>query len=106
MDWLNAERKKDADLDAAYVQTLAQYASFFHNSVAGPQIMADLKKMLDRPTYRPGRSNDEVLWREGRRSVYLDIVSAIGAGIEAIESLSSERPTHAEGVGSTGDPLE
>jgi hypothetical protein len=95
------------EMDREALQVLAQYASFFQNSHDGQRILADLKKSLDRPTYRPGRSTDEVIWREGRRSVYLDIVAAVGAGIEAIETLATELPAQAEGVGSVaGDPLD
>lgn len=94
------------ELDTQRLKTLGAYASFFHNSESGPAILADLKKSLDQPTYRPGRDTNEVIWREGRRSVYLDIVAAVGAGVEAIESFRSEPQSVADGVGPAGEPLD
>lgn len=70
---------------------LTAYASFFHNTESGRLILADLKKNLDRPTFRPGMNPNETLWLEGRRSVYLDIVASVGAGIEAIENVGRKR---------------
>lgn len=106
MDEQEKQEQALEELEKARLKMLGRYASFFHNSEAGPQILADLKKSLDQPTYRPGRSSDEVIWREGRRSVYLDIVAAVGAGIEAIETQMSEPQTVAEGVGPAGEPLD
>ena len=101
---ISLEHSQPEDEQSEFVQTLVQYASFFHNSIAGRLVLEDLKKVLDRPSYKPGRSTEEMVWREGRRSVYLDIVMAVSAGIEAIESQTGEQTTHAEGV--PGDPLE
>lgn len=83
---MNDEPQKD-EADERHLKTLEAYASFFHNSDSGPKILADLKKNLDRPTYRPGMSRDDMLWLEGRRSVYLDIVAAVGAGVEVLENV-------------------
>lgn len=87
---MSDEVEKDP-LDDEHLKTLAAYASFFHNTPSGRAILADLKKSLDRETYRPGGNTNDTIWLEGRRSVYLDIVAAIGAGIEAIESAGRKR---------------
>lgn len=102
------EQEKELErMERDRLQILGAYASFFQNTADGQRILVDLKKSLDQPTYRPGRSTDEVIWREGRRSVYLDIVAAVGVGVEAIETLSTELPAQAEGVPSVaGDPLD
>lgn len=84
----------DETKDAAEEQRLAgltAYASFFHNTESGRLILADLKKNLDRPTFRSGMNPNETLWLEGRRSVYLDIIAAVGAGVEAIENVGRKR---------------
>lgn len=77
--------------DDEHLKCLEAYASFFHNTDSGRRILADLKKNLDRPTFRPGMNTDDTLWLEGRRSVYLDIVAAVGAGVEAIENVGRKR---------------
>lgn len=78
------------------VNRLADYASFFHNSGEGQRILGYLKESLDGPTYRPGMDPQESAYRAGRRSVYLDIVAAVGEGIEVIEAMQVERPTVGE----------
>jgi hypothetical protein len=103
---MDEQEKELEEMEYERLKMLSRYTSFFHNSESGPNILADLKKSLDQPSYRPGRSTDEVIWREGRRSVYLDIISAVGEGMKVIESLGSEPQTQAEGVGHAGDPLD
>lgn len=88
--------KKPKNQDEEFVQSLAAYASFFHNSEAGPRILADLKKSLDGPSFRPGMDALTTAWNEGRRSVYLQIVAAVGAGVEAIESAGAQPETETE----------
>lgn len=88
--------KKPKNRDEEMVLTLQAYASFFHNSESGPRILADLKKALDGPSFRPGMDALTTAWLEGRRSVYLLIVAAVGAGVEAIESAGAQPETETE----------
>lgn len=94
----------DETADEKALKSLEAYASFFHNTESGRLILADLKHQLDRPVYRPGMSKDDTLWLEGRRSVYLDIVAAVGAGIEVIENVGRKREPSLAPV--LDDPLD
>jgi hypothetical protein len=87
---MSDEVKKD-EADDEVARIFSAYASFFHNTPSGREILADLKKSLDGPTYRPGMSVNDTIWLEGRRSVYLSIVASVGEGIERIESAGRKR---------------
>lgn len=64
------------------MKRLVDYASFFQNSIEGPRILRYLRDALDGSSYRPGQDALETAYRAGRRSVYLDIVAAVGEGEE------------------------
>jgi hypothetical protein len=79
-------KKPKLDERELLIQRLSAYVSFFQNLQSGRDILADLKNALDGPVFRPGMDRDTMLWLEGRRSVYLDIVASVGAGVAMIES--------------------
>ena len=64
------------------LKRLVDYASFFHGSIEGRRILKYLKDSLDGSSYRPGMDALETAYQAGRRSVYLDIVAAVGEGEE------------------------
>jgi len=87
---MSDEVKKD-EQDDEVTRIFSAYASLFHNTDSGRAILADLKKALDGPSYRPGMSPNDTIWLEGRRSVYLSIVASMEEGIERIESAGRKR---------------
>lgn len=81
----DALRTKKQDEDKR-LEVLMAYAAWPH-SPSGSVIMKDLKASLDQPSYKLGGSKDDTLYREGRRSVWLDILAAIEAGQSLVENL-------------------
>lgn len=72
----------EEEIQQESLKRLVDYASFFQNSLEGPRILRYLKDSLDGSSYRPGQDALETAYRAGRRSVYLDIVAAVGEGQE------------------------
>jgi hypothetical protein len=82
----------DEEIEQESLKRLIDYASFFHNSVEGPRILRYLRDSLDGSSYRTGQDALEMAYRAGRRSVYLDIVAAVGEGEEEIERATKTEP--------------
>lgn len=82
----------EEEIERETLKRLVDYASFFHNSIEGPRILKYLKDSLDGSSYRPGMDALETAYQAGRRSVYLDIVAAVGEGEEAIASETKVEP--------------
>lgn len=80
---LRTQLKKDEEQRK---EVLMAYASWPHGP-SGSVILKDLKASLDVPSYRLGGSKDDAIYREGRRSVWLDILAAIEAGQSLVENL-------------------
>lgn len=74
------------------LKRLVDYASFFQNSIEGPRILRYLKDSLDGSSYRPGMDALETAYQAGRRSVYLDIVAAVGEGEEEMARETRTEP--------------
>ena len=72
----------EEEIEQESLKRLVDYASFFQNSIEGPRILRYLRDSLDGSSYRPGQDALELAYRAGRRSVYLDIVDAVGEGKE------------------------
>ena len=72
----------EEEIEQESLKRLVDYASFFHNTIEGPRILRYLKDSLDGSSYRPGQDALETAYKAGRRSVYLDIVAAVGEGEE------------------------
>lgn len=75
----------EEEIEQESLKRLVDYASFFQNSIEGPRILRYLKDSLDGSSYRPGQDALETAYKAGRRSVYLDIVAAVGDGLEEME---------------------
>ena len=82
----------DEEIERESIRRLVDYASFFHNSPEGRRILSYLRDSLDGNTYRPGMDAMETAYRAGRRSVYLDILAAVGQGEEEIEAANVVKP--------------
>jgi len=101
--------EKEAPEDSELTRKLQAYVSFFHNAPSGRLVLADLKASLDGETYWAGMRSEDSIFLQGRRSVYLDIITAIGAGEIAVESAGEQRPAEVETLwlpGALGEPLE
>jgi hypothetical protein len=77
-----AQPLTEEEIEQEALRRLVDYASFFHNTIEGPRILRYLKDSLDGSSYRPGQDALETAYKAGRRSVYLDIVAAVGEGEE------------------------
>jgi hypothetical protein len=77
-----AEPLTEEQIEQESLKRLVDYADFFHSSVTGHRILRYLKDSLDGSSYRPGQDALETAYKAGRRSVYLDIVAAVGEGEE------------------------
>jgi hypothetical protein len=88
----------DEEIEQESIKRLVDYASFFHNSQEGRRILGYLRDALDGNTYRPGMDAMETAYRAGRRSVYLDIVAAVGQGEEEIEAATVVKPQPQEAM--------
>jgi len=77
-----AQPLTEEEIEQETLRRLVDYASFFHNTIEGPRILRYLKDSLDGSSYRPGQDALETAYKAGRRSVYLDIVAAVGEGEE------------------------
>lgn len=75
----------EEEIERESLKRLVDYASFFQNSLEGPRILRYLKDSLDGSSYRPGQDALETAYKAGRRSVYLDIVAAVGEGVEEMQ---------------------
>lgn len=87
--------KKDED---QRLEVLMAYAAWPHG-VSGSVILKDLKASLDQPSYKLGGDTNDAIYREGRRSVWLDILAAIEAGQSLVENLGkapANQQQHAE----------
>lgn len=80
----------EEEIEQEAMRRLADFASFFHNSLEGPRILGYLKAALDGNSYRPGMDALETAYHAGRRSVYLDIVSHVGEGREVMDAREQE----------------
>lgn len=94
-------KKQDEELR---MQVLMAYSSWPH-SASGAIIMKDLKASLDQPSYRLGGNKDDAIYREGRRSVWLDILAAIEAGQSLTENLG-KAPANQQAQADLGDLFE
>jgi len=81
---------------------MVAYAVTFGNTESGRTVLEDLKASLDGPTYRPGMDLHESTWRAGRRSVYLELLSAMDAGFQLLARNEKDVPD----VGVLPDSLE
>jgi len=82
----------EEEIEQETIKRLVDYASFFHGSIEGRRILGYLKDALDGGSYRPGMDTNEVIYRAGRRSVYLDIIAAVGAGEDEIARATKTEP--------------
>ena len=78
------EPLSDEEVEKERLKRLVDFASFFQHSIEGPRILSYLKGSLDGNSYRPGQDALETAYRAGRRSVYLDIIAAVGEGQEVM----------------------
>lgn len=104
MPQLPEELKTEKDDLEKRHEVLMAYASWPHG-VYGSVILKDLKASLDRPSYRLGGSSKDAIYREGRRSVYLDILAAIEAGQSLVENLG-KAPANQQAQAELGDLFE
>ena len=79
------EPLSDEEVERERLKRLVDFASFFQNTVEGPKILSYLKSSLDGNSYKPGQDALETAYRAGRRSVYLDIIAAVGEGQEVLQ---------------------
>lgn len=82
----------EEEIEQESLKRLVDYASFFHNSIEGPRILRYLRDSLDGSSYRPGQDALETAYKAGRRSVYLDIIAAVGEGEEEIARATKTEP--------------
>ena len=87
-----ATQMSEEEIEKESLKRLVDYASFFHNTIEGPRILRYLRESLDGNSYRPGMDALETAFRAGRRSVYLDIVAAVGEGEEEIARATKVEP--------------
>ena len=87
-----AKQMTEEEIEKESLKRLVDYASFFHNSIEGPRILRYLREALDGNSYRPGMDALETAFRAGRRSVYLDIVAAVGEGEEEMARATRVEP--------------
>lgn len=104
MAQLPEELKAQSKDEAKRQEVLMAYAAW-PNGVSGSVILKDLKASLDQPSYRPGRSVKDAIYREGRRSVWLDILAAIEAGQSLVENLG-KAPANQQSQAELGDLFE
>ncbi len=74
-----------------YTETLIAYHTTFKNSPAGQRVYRDLVLTLDRLSYAEGCDALALAFREGRRSVLLDIRAAMEAGAKLVDNLGAEQ---------------
>ena len=96
--------KTQAEDEAKRHEVLMAYAAWPHG-VSGSVVLKDLKASLDQPSYRLGGNKDDALYREGRRSVWLDILAAIEAGQSLVENLG-KAPANQQAQAELGDLFE
>lgn len=77
------EQQKQRELFSAY----ASWA----NSVSGSLVLAHLREEISALSYAPGRDAMETAFREGRRSIVLDILSNVANGQQVAETGDLER---------------
>ncbi len=82
----------EEEIERESLKRLVDYASFFHNTIEGPRILRYLRESLDGNSYRPGQDALETAYRAGRRSVYLDIIAAVGEGEEEMARVTKVEP--------------
>ena len=82
----------EEEVEQESLKRLVDYASFFQGSIEGPRILRYLREALDGSSYRPGQDALETAYRAGRRSVYLDIVAAVGEGEEEMARVTKTEP--------------
>lgn len=87
-----AKELSEEEIEQESLKRLVDYASFFHNSIEGPRILRYLRDSLDGSSYRPGQDALETAYKAGRRSVYLDIIAAVGEGEEEIARATKTEP--------------
>lgn len=104
MAQLPEELKSQSKDEAARQEVLMAYAAWPHG-VSGSVILKDLKASLDQPSYRPGMRTRDAIYREGRRSVWLDILAAIEAGQSLVENLG-KAPANQQAQAELGDLFE
>lgn len=93
---------QDEDETTEAARRIIAYAVTFGNTESGRSVLVDLKASLDGPSYRPGMDLHESTWRAGRRSVYLELVSAMEAGFQLLARNEKDVPD----VGVMPDSLE
>lgn len=87
-----ATQMSEEEIERESLKRLVDYASFFHNTLEGPRILRYLREALDGSSYRPGMDALETAFRAGRRSVYLDIVAAVGEGEAEMARVTKVEP--------------
>lgn len=77
------EEQKQRELFLAY----ASWA----NSISGSRVIAHLREEVSALSYAPGRDAMETAFREGRRSIVLDILANVDNGQKLAENADLER---------------
>ena len=94
------EEEKQAEI---VLKRILAYVQTFELTEAGRDVLADLRASLDGATYRPGMDTHESTWLAGRRSVYLDLLTSIEQGRQALAAKEDEAPTN---IGVMPDSIE
>jgi len=104
MSQLPDELKSEKVDELKRAEVLMAYASWPHGP-SGSVVLKDLKASLDQPSYKLGGNTNDAIYREGRRSVWLDILAAIEAGQSLVENLG-KAPANQQAQAELGDLFE